>query len=239
MNKASSALIAATILAASIIGFTSPAQASTDTVTICHATGSGKYVTATIDKDGTANGHAGHQDGQDIIPAYSWVEDKTRLYFDGQNLDLVDLIGKGCKSPATPGTVTINPPVYVPASCSRPLLPYGEVVIPADKGEGIASATTPALNAANTVWSTAYTLNANTEDRTYAWPANETGQFSFTVVPITADPMWVTDSKTGAGQCEMPDTGAKDFILPGALGLGALAVGVLMVWRRNNPTGTR
>jgi LPXTG-motif cell wall-anchored protein len=237
--KASSALLAATILAASIIGFTTPAQASTDKVTICHATGGGKYVTATITKDGTANGHAGHQDGQDIIPAYSWVSNGTRYYFDGQNLDLVDLIGKDCKGPATPGTVTINAPVYVPASCSRPSLPYGEVVIPADKGEGIASETTPALNEANTVWSTAYTLKPDTEDHTYAWPANQTGQFSFTVVPITADPMWVTDSKTGLGQCEMPDTGASNFILPGALGLAALTVGVLMVRRRNNPTGTR
>lgn len=239
MKKASSALLAVGILAASIIGFSAPAEASTDKVAICHATGAeGKYVSQTVAKDGTVSGHAGdgHQDGQDIIPAFSWVEDKVRHYFAGQNLDKVGLIATGCKAPAVPGLVTINAPVYVPASCSRPTLPYGEVVVPADKGEGIGSHTDPALNEANTTWSTAYSLMPDTEDHTYAWPAGLTGQFSFDVVPITADPMWVTDSKTGNGQCEMPETGAGNFILPGLIGVSALAAGVVMA-RRRKQTG--
>lgn len=234
MKKTSSALLTAAIVAASIIGFSTPAQASTDKVDICHATGSGKYVSQSVAKDGTANGHAEHQDGRDVIPAYSWIEDKVRHYFAGQNLQLVGLIAAGCKAPAVPGIVTVNAPVYVPASCSRPTLPYGQVVVPADKGAGIEANTEPALNDANTVWSTAYSLKPDTEDRTYAWPANQTGKFEFAVVPITADPMWVTDSKTGVGQCEMPETGAKDFILPGAVGLAALAAGALMIRRRRN-----
>lgn len=234
--KKTVALSAIALLAASSVLTAVPAQADTGKITICHATsaGNGKYVAIEISKDGTAHGHAGdaHQEGRDIIPAYSWVEDRVRHYFPGQNLDKVGLIATGCKAPADGVIAAPAPPVYVPASCAAPELPYGRVIVPADLGNGVASASVPGLNPDNTVWSVAYTLQADTEDHVYSWPAGQDGKYNFAVVPITADPFWVVDSKTGVGSCELPDTGAGNYVLPVLLGAGALAAGALMLRRR-------
>lgn len=233
MKKIASTLAAAALLAASTVMVSSPAQASTGKVTICHATGSGKYVTQTVAKDGAAGGHAGHQNGADIIPAFSWVEEGVRRYFDGQNLDKVALIENGCKEAPTSTAAQPNPPIYTPASCARPEFPYGQVTLPAELGNGVASATDPALNPDNTQWSTQYTLAADTEDTDWSWPTDQTGLFTFPVVPITADPLWVTDSKTGAGACEMPETGAEMWMIPaGAAGAALILGGGLMARRR-------
>ncbi len=232
------ALTAIALLAAGTLLTAAPAQADSGKVDICHATSAanGKYVKIEISKDGTANGHAGdsHQDGRDIIPAYSWVEDQVRHYFPGQNLDQVGLIAKGCKAPADGVIASPVPPTYVPASCAAPELPYGRVIVPAVLGNGVASATVPGLSPDNTAWSVAYSLQADTEDTDYSWPAGLDGKYNFTVVPITADPLWITDSKTGVGSCELPDTGAADFLLPGLLGAGALAAGAVMTRRRGS-----
>jgi hypothetical protein len=239
MNKLSASLLTAALAAAPIIGLAAPAVAGSDKVTICHATGAdGKYVTQSVAKDGAANGHAGdtHQAGRDIIPAYSWLDGKTRRYFEGQNLELVSLIGTGCTAPAV--DVIVSPavaPAYVPASCARPDLPYGQVIIDPTPTEGIDGVPVPALNGDNTVWTVGYTLAAATEEAVYAWPAGTDGTYSFEVVPLTADPYYITDEKTGVGQCELPETGALMDALPwgaGAVGVGLLAFAASKLRRR-------
>jgi LPXTG-motif cell wall-anchored protein len=234
ITRMSAVAIAIGIFAAAV-SVAAPAQADSGKVDICHATGNGKYVPQSIAKAGAANGHATHQDGADIIPAYSWVDGKVRYYFGGLNLDKAALLATGCKAPATPVTAAPVAPVYVPASCSNPELPYGRVVVPANRGEGVGATTEPAVNAGHTDWSVAYTLNADTEDRAYSWPSGTSGTYSFHVVPITEDPMWITDSKTGVGQCEMPETGASlPWALAGGLLLGGVALfGASKIRRRN------
>lgn len=224
MKKLATAALTVGLLGAALVS-AAPASAGTATVDICHATGNGKYVSQSPAKSADVAGHAGHQNGADIIPAFSWVEKGVRHYFKGQNLDKLQLLANGCKAPAAPVTAGPIAPVYVPASCSRPALPYGEVVVPTDKGSGVDSATVPALNTANTVHSVAYSLKADTEDIVYSWPTGQDGSYKFDVVPITADPYWVIDSETGVGQCELPDTGAEalPIALAGTLLLGGVA----------------
>lgn len=235
MKKVSSFMLAAGIIAASTISLASPALASSDKVDICHATGSGKYVSQSVAKDGTAGGHIGHQDGADIIPAYSWVDKGVRYYFDGQNLDKAALLTTGCKAPATALTAAPVAPVYVPATCADPSLPYGRVIVPGQLGlgDGVAEASRAGLNDTHTQWSVGYALKAATEDTVYSWPAGFNGTYTFDVVPLSADPMYVLDSKTGAGSCEMPDTGAQSWMLPAAgVGFGLMVAGFLMTRRR-------
>lgn len=216
MRKFIMAIFSMVLVALSFAFITPAANAGTDKVTICHATGSGEYVPLEVAKNGTVSGHArsSHQGGQDIIPAFSWVDDKVRYYYDGMNLDKIALLDNDCKVPSE--TVNSNPlpPTYIPASCLRKDLPYGEVVIPADKGEGVGGSSVPALNADSTIWSASYTLTPPTEDVVYSWPAGFDGSFTFKVVPITEDPLWVVDSRTGEGSCVLPDTGANDYLLP-------------------------
>jgi LPXTG-motif cell wall-anchored protein len=231
LRKITTAVLSAVILGGSALTLAPAAQAGTDKVTICHATSAanGGYVSIEVDKNATANGHSGtdHQNGADIIPAYSWVEDKVRHYYPGQNLELVHLIAAGCKAPAAPVTAAPVPPTYVPATCSVPSLPYGRVIVPTDLGDGVASATEPALNPDNTEWAVSYALKDNTEDHTYAWPKDVDGTYAFTVVPLSADPMWVVDSKTGVGQCEMPETGGGISNTALILGGGAIGLGLM------------
>ncbi|QED11572.1 membrane protein [Arthrobacter phage Qui] len=231
MRKFIMSIVTLALISLSFVLVTPAANAGSNTIGICHATGNGKYIYTEAAKNGTVAGHAGlsHQNGGDIIPAFTWIEDKIRYYFDGQNLDKASLLQNGCKAPADNVIASPIVPVYVPASCTRPELPYGEVVIPEDKGAGVASATTPALNTNNTVWTTSYTLVEPTEDEVYSWPANFNSTFKFNVVPLTEDPLWVVDSKTGEGNCVLPEMGAKDYALPigGALvlmTLGAIAL---------------
>lgn len=237
MRKFIMAVFSMVLVGLSLAFIAPAANAGTDKIGICHATGNGKYVYIEISKDGTASGHAGeeHQDGEDIIPAYSWVEDQVRYYFDGQNLDKIDILTNGCKSPVATVTASPVPPTYVPATCARPELPYGEVIVPADKGEGVASATEPTLNAEKTVWSVSYALVSPTEDKTYTWPVGSDGSFTFNVVPISADPFWVVDSKTGTGECTLPETGAADYLVPIGGAAILLALGAVLM-RANKRT---
>ena len=224
MKKLTALSAAAAILAAPLV-LAAPSSAGSDKVSICHATSAanGHYNLIEVDKNSiTKQGHGSHE--RDIIPAFSWVEDKVRHYFDGLNTDKLDLLANGCKAPAEPVTATVNPPVYVPASCARPELPYGEVIIPKDLGEGVAGATS-AMSDEPVKFSVAYSLVAPTEERVYSWPAGVTGQWEFDAVPITADPAYVVDSRTGEGKCELPETGASDYLLPGGIALGLLALG--------------
>lgn len=225
MKKITTIAAAAALIAAPL-ALAAPASAGTDKVTICHATGSGKYIEQSVAKNGIVSGHAGnsHQSGADIIPAFSWIEDRTRNYFDGQNLDKLDLLANGCKAPAEQIPAAPNAPVYVPASCARPNLPYGEVVIPKDLGAGVAGASS-AFSPDSPTWNVTYALVEPTEDRVYSWPAGFDGNYSGPIVPITADPFWITDAKTGEGHCELPETGAADYALPVAGGLALLTLG--------------
>jgi hypothetical protein len=234
MKKLITALLAGLMLTGATLAISTPAQASSDKLTICHATGAdGKYVTETPDKSGVVAGHAGasHQDGQDIIPAFTWVADGVRHYFDGQNLDKAALLDTDCKAPAT--TVTASPyaPTYIPASCATPDLPYGRVVVPGalGLGEGVADASRAGLNPANTEWTVKYTLTQPTDSTVYQWPAGFDGTYKFTVVPLSADPLYVLDSRTGVGACEMPDTGAGG-ISNAALILGGSAIGAGLIF---------
>lgn len=238
---------ALTILAAVGLSFMSvaPAQAGNvdHKIEICHANEGAKgYTNPTVDyssivniKDGTVdpNGHAVHQGGRDIIPAFNWVNDGVRYYFEGRNLDKSALLANGCVEPAVPGAVTPVPPTYTPATCLDPKAtehPFGTVNVPAELGEGVKSATTPALNADKTVWNVTYTLKDSDAEFTYAWPANQNGVYNFTVVPLTADKNWVVDSKTGVGSCELPDTGAQQSILLyGGVGGGIVLLGALLM----------
>lgn len=232
MRKVITAVFAMALITLSFIFIAPAANAGTDKIGICHATGSGKYVSQEVAKDGSANGHSGssHQNGSDIIPAYSWVENKIRYYFDGQNLDKAALLQTDCKAPADTVVANPLPPIYVPANCMNPELPYGEVVVTDALGEGVASATTPKLNADNTVWSVSYALNEPTEDKVYTWPAGVDGNYTFKVVPITEDPFWETDSKTGKGSCVLPETGAPDYLLPVGGAIALFALGAAGLW---------
>lgn len=221
-----------------------PAQASSDKVGICHATGSGRYIPLDVAKDAAAGGHAGllHQEGADIIPGFTWIQAGKRYYFDGQNLDKLDLLAAGCIVSETV-TVKANPPVYHPAACTDPSKPFGYVTVPADLGTGVASATEPALNPANTAWSVTYTKAANTREATYVWDKGSTGVYSFEVKPLSADPAYVFDTKTGKGQCEMPDTGASPELVKfagiggGIILLGTLALAGSAILRRRANRG--
>jgi hypothetical protein len=84
-------------------------------VGICHHTGKSRahaFIYITPDASGVFSGHGrlGHQDGDDIIPAFSFVNSKGKtVSFSGQNLSTVyggftgaELLANGCR----PGTHT-------------------------------------------------------------------------------------------------------------------------------------
>jgi len=236
MKKITTIAAAAALIAAPL-ALAAPASAGTDKVTICHATSAanGGYVQIDVDKNGIVSGHAGasHQDGADIIPAFSWIEDRTRHHFKGQNLDKLDLLESGCKAPAEQIPAAPNAPTYVPASCARPNLPYGEVIIPKDLGTGVAGAST-AFSPDSPTWSVAYALAEPTDTTVYSRPAGFDGNYSGPIVPITADPFWITDAETGEAHCELPETGATDYLLPlgGAAALLTLGAAAMITTRR-------
>jgi len=138
-----------------------PASAGNDKVSICHAneseSGNGTgFVYKEVSRDGTANGHAGesHQNGDDIIPIFDYIEEvdgvNTRLTFPGQNTTKTEAEFSAADCPSDspePETVTATPvpPTYVPATCESPELPYGQLVVPADLGVGVASTSEPVL----------------------------------------------------------------------------------------------
>lgn len=80
--------------------FASPAAATSNKITLCHATGSATnpYVSVTVDddsiwKNGQPKGHAAHQDNMDIIPPFSvsgpdfpglnWTADNQLIHANG------------------------------------------------------------------------------------------------------------------------------------------------------------
>lgn len=218
------ALTAAAVVAP--IALAAPAHAGTDKVTICHSTAAGKWVEQTVAKDGTANGHAGHQDSADIIPAYSWIEDGVRYYFDGQNLDATGehLLANGCELPAAPDKPAVpNAPTYAPAACPDESSPNGRVTLPASLGDGIAAAGEP-------VWGEGTVTVAYQLADGFVWAEGQTGSFTFNTVPITQDPLWVTDSRTGEAGCELADTGADNLLTVAAWGgVAALLLGAGLI----------
>ena len=235
MRKFLVAIFAMVLVALSFVVIAPAANAGTDKIGICHATGNGKYVPIEVAKSAALEGHnaASHQ-MVDIIPAFSFINEKIRYYFEGQNLDKAAYLNNGCVSPVE--TVTASPiaPVYVPASCARPNLPYGEVVVPADRGTGVSGVSDPRLNTDNTAWSVSYALATNTDTKSHVWPTGFDGSYNFTVVPLTDDPLFITDSKTGKGECTLPETGAGGDYMPYLGGAAILiALGVFMMARTN------
>lgn len=252
MKKIASILLSFALLLMSAVFFASPAQAGETDVTFCHALGNGKYQLKTqVADEGIVNGHAGasHQSGKDIIPSFSWVDkkDKTRYYFDGQNLDKSYLLNQGCKENAVGVSVTPNAPTYAPPTCANPNLPWGSVTIPTDLGNGVLK-TTPAVLTENrdktADWSVTYTIKDNDDDFAYTWAdgnPEKTTKFSFDAVNISTDPLWVIDSKTGEGHCELSNTGMSGInnnVLLAAGGLlfaGMVFLGVTnFIGRRRN-----
>lgn len=213
---------------------TAPANAGTEKVDICHATGlDGKYVQQSVSKDGTADGHAGtsHQDGQDIIPAFDWIDkNNVRQYFDGQNLNLAFMLDNGCNSPTVPHTKVVDPiaPIFTDATC----LNLTGTVTAANQPEGVTLASGPVFS--NGTWTTTYTANKGYEFS----DGTTSATFTNVVVPAgVGDPNFIVDSKTGVGQCEMPNTGGgiNDTALMiggGALGLGMIFLGIVSLLNR-------
>ena len=229
MKKIAALALTAAALVAPIVT-AAPAHAGTGNVTICHSTGSGEWVEQTVAKDGTASGHAGHQGSADIIPIYNWVEDGIRYYFDGQNLDETGryLLANGCELPAKP--VTPTAPTYRPAACPDTSNPYGKVVLPASLGEGVARAGEPVWKLDGPQWTV--TVSYQLADGS-TWADGETGTYTFNVVPITEDPLFVMDSRTGKAGCELVDTGAGDTIkVAAAVGIAAILFGGALILLR-------
>ncbi len=75
-------------------------------VTLCHATKSATnpYVVITVDPNSViTQGHDQHQDGRDIIPAFTYEENGSVVSYPGKNLtpDGLALLANGCKPSAT------------------------------------------------------------------------------------------------------------------------------------------
>jgi hypothetical protein len=81
-----------------------------DRVTICHATGStsNPFVQITPSKIGVVNGHLNHQDATDIVPAFTYADKGTAMFFAGQNLSDTGLyqLAHSCQLPTTGGGVS-------------------------------------------------------------------------------------------------------------------------------------
>ncbi|MFC5337319.1 hypothetical protein [Leucobacter denitrificans] len=75
-------------------------------VMICHATESEQnpWVVNEPNANGDVSGHAGHQDGRDIIPPFEYKVDGMTKMFPGQNWDATGMAiyENGCKDPKNP-----------------------------------------------------------------------------------------------------------------------------------------
>lgn len=235
-----------------------PASAGNDKVFICHSNegengskAGWNYIE--VNKNGAVSGHAGldHREGKDIIPIFEYIEKvdgvNTRYTFPGQNTTKTEEQFSAADCPSdTPDPELVkadpNPPTYVPATCANPALPYGQLVIPADLGTGVASASEPVFGHNNATLSTTYTLKADTAETVYEWKDvnGETKTFTFNTVHISSDPLWVVDGETGVGACELSNTGlfglSEEVTYAGgallALGL-AFVIGNAVTRRRN------
>ena len=97
-------------------------------ISICHATGNpGHWVTLAANANGTVSGHAGHQDGRDIIQPFSYMHDGVTSSFPGQNWDAEGqaIFANGCADPYTPGPSPYDPTlVLTPPECPGPDAPF-------------------------------------------------------------------------------------------------------------------
>lgn len=94
-------------------------------VTLCHAKGSGAekkpYVQITVNANGSASGHIGHQGGRDIIPPFTYNDHGNEVTFPGQNWDADGqaVFANGCNPVEQPPDPDPEPPVLSidPMSC--------------------------------------------------------------------------------------------------------------------------
>jgi len=103
---AAGALLVLVLAAGSGVAAPQAAKAS-DKVTLCHATGSGRWNELTVSVN-AVGGHEGHQN--DIIPAFTSVDNQGNVTeYPGKNLDTdfggytgAEILGNGCRIPTTP-----------------------------------------------------------------------------------------------------------------------------------------
>ncbi|UDL16845.1 membrane protein [Arthrobacter phage Atuin] len=240
MKKFFASILSLALLLIGSVFLAAPAQAGEvdAKVDICHANNGSKGFTANnvnissiVDlKTGKPEGHG--LDERDVIPSFSWVQDKVRHYYDGKNLaSLGYILGTGCKENAVGVSVTPNLPTYTPPSCvltDWKKNPYGTVNIPENLGEGVEKVTFgPSLNTDvkdAPTWTVHYGLKPNDEDFVYSWAEGENGKFTINATHISSDPLWVVDSKTGEGSCETANTGASPALTTGLWIGGGLAI---------------
>jgi hypothetical protein len=228
-----------------------PASANTGSIGYCQATASDRnpynFITASIDSllDNEGNLKQGGINANDVVPKFSYItKANVRKYFEGQNTTKSTLTAADC--PGGPELVIAKPekPSYVPPTCSTYLTyPYGQVTFPADLGTGVASHSEAVLSDTKKVLSTYYTLKADTMTEFYQWDdvMGETKTYAFNTQTIADvnDPLYIVDSKTGIGTCELSNTGfmgldTKVTIVGGLIGLGILfLIGNAVVRRRN------
>jgi hypothetical protein len=251
MNKVIAGVAAAGAMAISMGLSAVPAQAGSDDqkVQFCHSNEGSKgfsfvdtSISAVVDvKTGVPKGHG--VDPKDIIPAFEWVNDGVRYYFDGRNLDKVgqiDIANKSCASDAPDSVAVVpNAPTYAPPVCPLPegANEYGQITLPENLGEGVEKATVTEPTAASKQWTVTYTLKSDTADVDYEWANGQTGVYTLAAKHISEDDLWVVDSRSKEGRCELSNTGAaEDLLLWGTVGgVAVLGGAVAMVaTRRKN-----
>ncbi|UOQ57321.1 hypothetical protein MUN78_00300 [Leucobacter allii] len=169
-------------------------------VTLCHATASEKnpFVQITVNANGSASGHLGHQGGRDIIPPFSYNDHGTTVNVPGQNWDAEGqaIFANGC-NPVTPPeprslVLTVAPMDCLAADAPVPtsvavtvsgIEGFGEYTLRVDDGTG---------------WSASVPVVGN---GVYAVPTNGLG--SYTVVIVSGE---TVHGATGflLERCEVP-----------------------------------
>jgi hypothetical protein len=240
MKKLTSGILSTALAALSFgalaVTTAAPASANTGNIGYCQATASDRnpynYITTSIDALLDNNGELkqGGINANDIVPAFSYItKDKVRKYFDGNPKGQTIVTAADC--PGGPELVLAKPndPSYIPPSCSNPEHPWGRVSVPADLGLGVASASEPVLNESSKHFSLFYTLKPDTKTEYFQWADTngETKNFILNATHISSDPLYITDSVTGEGRCELSATGAGDqiqwWMIPTAAGMMLLA----------------
>lgn len=255
MNRIITALL--TIMGVIALSFisTAPANAGTDEVTYCKAI-PGDYEQKTEKMRDVFKAHAkkaegAWEDSSDVIPAFEFTdEEKTRQYFDGQNLEHAFLLENDCKAPTIPHNVVESvesaepvksveavPPVFAPATC----LNITGTVTKSEQPEGVELVVGPKLNS-NAPPGAAFTGSwVTVYEALDGYEFKDGTKMATFINPVIAagpgDPDWVTDSKTGKGQCELPETGAgiygTELVLAGGLiGLGMVFLGTVSLLNR-------
>lgn len=161
-------------------------EPDTESVTLCHATGSTKnpFVRITVDAAGAYNGHlddsAGgengdHQNGEDIIPTFTY---NGNTY--SQNWTEGDTLPENCNEAeeVTPAAVRfINP------TCENP---NGRIVVTATEGVVYKVGSTEITGTTSYPAGSTVTVTASAEDESYilAEGAVTTWEHTFTVAPV-------------------------------------------------------